>query len=161
MALTRDQTYYDKDNDSIEVQKPDEDAVEEHGALGLIYLSTNGGTYVMPEYAAPLALNVLGYDREDVEPLAISVSAEDAVVQIARTPMTRDFQLRHAAALLKAVDAYDTRAIKLARDEERRTQAADWLATSVRRIATQSTFGNAEIGKLREALGRYDAELAN
>lgn len=168
MALTKDHKYYDSDNDLIEVQLADDDAVEERGALGLIYLDTTGGAYVEPEFAAPLALNILGHDRPADEPVSTGrFRVGEADVFIADNKIGRDHQVNTAAALLTAVDAYDQRARRLASAEQRRKSAAASLSSSVHSIiglpATTplKEFTGDDIGKLREALGRFDASLAN
>jgi hypothetical protein len=165
MALTKDHKYIDSDCDTIEDQTPADEAVEEDGALGLVYLPNTGGTYILPKFSVPLALNVLGHDRPVDE--RVSTGRFDlggATAYIADNQAARDHQVNLAAALLTAVDAYDQRATRLATAEERRQKAAESLTASVVRIKLErgdAAFGNAEIGKLREALGRYDAELDN
>lgn len=165
MTLTKDHRYADHENDSIEVQTADDGAIEEAGSLGLLYLGSSGGAYVEPKFAAPLALNILGHDRPDDDPLAAKFSVEDSTAHIASSQFFRDEQLNLAAALLMAVDAYDRREKRRATAEERRERAAESLSRDVARLnaaaITSKTFGGDEIGKLREALGRFDAALAN
>jgi sulfur relay (sulfurtransferase) DsrF/TusC family protein len=90
-----------------------------------------------------------------------TVSVDDAVAFLADSQAARDLQVKNAAALLRAVDAYDKRQARLATAAERREAAAHRLSMAVNRVQSSSAFGNDEIGKLREALGRYDADLAN
>ena len=154
MGLTGNYKYTDNDGDWIEVE----------GDVGRPLVKTSDeGAYVGEAESLPLALNVLGYDLDEEDRLADNVSVEDAVVIIAQTPMLRDFQLRHAAALLKAVIAFDKRAVRLAAAEKRREAAAQALTDAVIRLRNDGpgAFTGDEIGKLREALGRYDASLAN
>jgi len=156
MTLAKTYRYYDNGEDSLVIGEP-------HSDLFTAYVEPiEDGFYVKPEDSIPLALNVLGHDIHPDNPLAASVSVEDAVVQLAHTPMARDFQLSHAAALLKAVDAYDKRAVRLATAEIRRQRALEALADSFARVNKPATeWTGDDVGKLREALGRYDAALAN
>jgi hypothetical protein len=160
MALTKSHTYTDQDGDTIEVPQsfpgfPDV-------LLRLADSEDSIGVYVDPKDAAPLALNILGHDRPDYEPLATTFSVEEAVAHIAGSKSSRDAQLNLAAALLKAVDAYDRREKRRATDAERRERAARTLGRTVSDIrrASNELTGD-DIGKLREALGRYDAALVN
>jgi hypothetical protein len=157
MALTKDHYHYDHANNYVTIE------VSFGGEGTVAYVApSDDGVYVTPKSSAPLALNMLGHDVEEEDRHAISVNVEDAVVQIAQTPLSRDFQLRHAAALLKAVIAFDNRAERLAAAEKRREQALESLANSFARVNKPATeWTGADVGKLREALGRYDAALAN
>jgi hypothetical protein len=157
MALTKEYVYIDRDGDVIRVGGYDEEPAESPPT----WIMANGA-YVQPEFAPSLALNMLGYDVDEEDRHAASLSAEDATVHIAQTPHVRNFQLRYAAVLLKAVIAYDQRAERLATAEKRRERALEALANSFARVNKPSTeWTGDDVGKLREALGRYDAELAN
>jgi len=164
MTLTKTHTYADQDGDGILVlpafpsfpialRVTDEDDGETAAA------------YVDSSFAAPLALNILGHDRPNDDPLATRFAVEAEVAHIASSQHDRDCQLYRAAALLMAVDGYDRRSKRLATAEQRRERAAVSLSNDVAKLnalaITSKTFGSDEIGKLREALGRYDAALAN
>ena len=163
MALTNHHKYVDQDGDSIDVPRSYEGFPDV-----LLQLTSSDecvGVYVTDGNAAPLALNILGHDRPDDDPLAVKFIVEESTAHIAHSQTARDAQLNLAAALLMSVDGYDRRAVRLATAEERRERAAVSLSKDVAKLnalaITSKTFGNDEIGKLREALGRYDAALAN
>jgi hypothetical protein len=155
MALSKSYSYYDSE-DSLSIH-------ESHNESFVAYIEPiDNGFYIKPEDSVPLALNVLGYDRPEDERVSTGrFEVGDAGAFIADSEAVRDRQVRTAAALLTAVDAYDKRAARLATAEKRREAAAISLSRAVATINAKTIFGNEEIGKLREALGRYDAELAN
>lgn len=155
MALTKDHEYYDKDGDTIGVEVTSDTT---HG----VYLAS-GGAYVQPEHSVPLALNILGHDRPVDERVSTGrFEVGDAGAFIADSQVARDRQVDTAAALLTAADAYDKRVIRLATAEKRRQQALESLADSFARVNKPATeWTGDDVGKLREALGRYDAALAN
>lgn len=157
MTLTKEHEYKDTEGDHVKVHSAlnagDTAFVEAHA----------DGVYVHSEFAAPLALNILGHDRPDDDPLATKFEVEGQGAFIASSPAVRNQQLNLAAAILMAVDGYDRRAVRLATAESRRNEAAKRLTDHV--VALRRTgagdFTGDEIGKLREALGKYDAALAN
>lgn len=159
MAVTREYTYSDNDFDTIEVSQG--------GGIGTAYISPmDEGFYVTPKNSVALALNMLGHDRPVDEPVStgrFEVGTQSAF--LANSAEERNKMLDAAAALLLAVDATDRRQERLATAEKRRESAAASLARDVASIgalvSTGGAFNNDQIGKLREALGRYDAALAN
>jgi hypothetical protein len=159
MALTKSYSYRDINYDELSISKSSSD---EQSAF---VHTDEDGVYLKREDSVPAALNILGHDRPVDDPIpADEFWVGDSNAGFARTKAIRDRQADLAAALLTAVDAYDQRVKRLATAEERRQKAAASLTASVARLKIErgdATFGNAEIGKLREALGRYDAELAN
>jgi hypothetical protein len=164
VALTKSYKYIDNDGDEITVSEAPEWVANIVATLEARDVDEDEGAtvYVTSRDSVPLALNMLGYDRPEDGPLMpASVSVDDAVAFLADSQAARDLQVKNAAALLMAVDAYDKRQARLATAAERREAAAHRLSMAVNRVQSSSAFGNDEIGKLREALGRYDAELAN
>jgi hypothetical protein len=164
MTLTKNHKYIDQDGDVIEAQAPGDFEPEQRGVTSLIYLEASCGTYVEATFAAPLALNILGHDRPNDDPLATEFDVADAVAHIAHSQSMRDSQLNMAAALLMAIDGYDRREVRLATAETRRNEAAKSLTAAVLRLrldAGADSYSGDDIGKLREALGRFDAALAN
>lgn len=161
MALTGYYKYADKDGDFVEVTPIPQ--LDEANGVAVIETGDSGtATYVTTADSVPLALNVLGYDRPEDERVSTGVfEIGSCKAPVASSQLQRDEQVELAAALLTAVDAYDKRTIRLATAEKRREAAAHSLALKVNKIASKSTFGNGEIGELREALGHYDAALAN
>lgn len=160
MALTSSYSYYDNAGDELSVNEP------HSGSFAAYVTAAEDGVYVKREDSVAVALNMLGYDRPKDERVSTGrLEVGDVGAFIADSQATRDNQVNLAAALLTAVDAYDQRAKRLATAEKRREAAAISLSKAVADInslaITSTTFGNEEIGKLREALGRYDAELAN
>jgi len=164
MTLTKRHEYVDSDGERIGVDNAEGNPDDTIAWLDTDPEGTSDGFYVDVRSSVPLALNILGHDRPDDDPLATRFAVESSVAHIASTQSARDIQLNLAAALLKAVDGYDRRAVRLATAAERRAAAAKSLGDTVavlRRSALSNEFADTEIGKLREALGRYDAALAN
>jgi hypothetical protein len=162
MKLTKDHKYTDGDGDTIRVE------ANGGGPEGTIYLAIdqvdgNEGAFITKADSVPLALNILGHDRPDDDPLATSFDVNGRFAHLADSKSDRHAQLDVAAALLMAVDAYDRRAVRRASAEERRNAAAMRLTDKVGELhnAGPGPFTGEEIGKLREALGNYDAALAN
>lgn len=159
MAITKSYTYSDHSYDTIEVSNCIGDANA--------YISPmDEGVYVTTKNSVPLALHMLGHDRPVDEPVSTGrFEVGTSVAFIPDSNFDRNELANEAAALLLAVDAYDQRQDRLATAEKRREAAATTLSKSVADIGawvtTGGTFGNDQIGKLREAPGRYDAALAN
>lgn len=162
MTLTKKHTYADQDGDSITMLP----AYPSFPIALRVAEEADGDSaaaYVDSKFAAPLALNILGHDRPDDDPLATKFSVGQSTAWLAQAEGARNDQLDLAAALLMAVDGYDQRAVRLATAEERRNRAAQSLTDTVIKLRNDGPgpFTGDEIGKLREALGRFDAALAN
>lgn len=164
MALSKRHEYIDEVGDIISIESAVKDAAIAYVEVESEFSTV--GVSVTTRSSVPLALNILGYNRPGDEQVSTGrFEVGDAGAFIASSEAARDRQVRTAAALLTAVDAYDKRTARLATAEKRREAAAISLSKAVADVNSlaiaSKTFGNAEIGKLREALGRYDAELAN
>lgn len=160
MTLTKDYNFTDNDGDYLYVEEPDTDVAD---AAAFVRTSSIGFN-VDPKLTAQVALLILGHDRPDDDPLATKFEVGVEAAYIASTQYDRDRQLNIAAAMLMAVDGYDRRAVRLATAEERRKAAAKSLTAVVLRLrldAGADSYTGDDIGKLREALGKYDAALAN
>jgi len=126
----------------------------------------DNGVYIKEENSIPLALNVLGFDRPSFERVPEgSFVVGEMTAKLAASEVGRNQQVQLAVALLMAVDVYDRQAAWQIEAQKRRDSAAAILSKDVANlgawVSTGGSFGNEQIGKLREALGRYDAALAN
>lgn len=159
MALTKNHEYYDAEGDWIKIEELADLEADDanYGAYSFVH-SAQGGAYVTAAAAPSLALNILGHDAptDDREGEWVPASALD-----------RDAALDLAVTRLQAVIRFDLREKRLATAEQRRKSAAASLSSKLHSVvglpitSPLKQLTGDDIGKLREALGRYDAELAN
>lgn len=105
MGLTKEYEYTDNDGDTLTIDENDCD----DKAIAWVSDMSSSGFNVTAENSVPLALNVLGYDRPDLErgECATRVGGYFAQGAVIRDQIERDELMATAASALKSIDFYD------------------------------------------------------